>query len=52
MRRVDRERLDYILAHQHLRNEIYGLHFVPATQGSPDLRLREPGEKRCSAARP
>ena len=50
MRRVDRERLDYILAHQHLRNEIYGLHFVRERLGSHDLRLRESGEKMFSVA--
>ena len=50
MRRVDRERLDYILAHQHLRNEIYGLHFVRERLGSHDLRLRATGEKMFSIA--
>ena len=50
MRRVDIERLDYILAHQHLRNEIYGLHFVRERLGSHDLRLQATGEQMFSIA--
>ena len=47
MMKVDREKLDYILSHQHLRNEIYGLHFVRERLGSHDLRLRATGEQVC-----
>jgi len=50
MMKVDREKLDYILSHQHLRNEIYGLHFVRERLGSHDLRLRATGEQTFSIA--
>ena len=45
MRRVDRSKLNYILSHQHLRNEIFGLHFVRERIGSHDKRIRSNGEQ-------
>ena len=50
MRKVDRNRLNYILGHQHLRNEVFGLHFVRERLGSHDLRLRAAGEQTFSIA--
>ena len=43
--KVDRERLNYILGHQHLRNEIFGLHFVRERLSSNDIRLKGTGEE-------
>jgi len=49
-RKVDRNRLNYILGHQNLRNEIFGLHFVRERLGSHDLKLRATGEEMYSVA--
>lgn len=49
-RKVDRNKLDYILGHQNLRNEVFGLHFVRERLGSTDLRLRASGEQMYSVA--
>ena len=43
-RKLDRRRLDYILGHQKLRNELFGLHFVRERIDSTDKRLLANGE--------
>ena len=45
MRKVDKTRLNYILSHQQLRNEYFGLHFVRERLGTHDKRLRGFGEQ-------
>ena len=44
-RKLDRRRLDYILGHQKLRNELFGLHFVRERIDSTDKRLLAVGEQ-------
>jgi len=48
--KVDRNKLNYILGHQTLRSEIFGLHFVRERLSSLDLRLRGSGEGTYSVA--
>ena len=43
--KLDRGQLDYILGHQKLRNELFGLHFVRERVDSTDKRLRATGEQ-------
>jgi len=43
-RKLDRRKLDYILGHQKLRNELFGLHFVRERIDSTDKRLLASGE--------
>jgi len=43
-RKLDRRQLDYILGHQKLRNELFGLHFVRERIDSTDKRLLANGE--------
>jgi len=50
MRKVDKTRLNYILSHQQLRNEYFGLHFVRERLGTHDKRLRGFGEQTFSIA--
>lgn len=47
--KLDRAQLDYILGHQKLRNELFGLHFVRERVDSTDKRLRATGEQMYSA---
>ena len=42
--KLDHRRLDYILGHQKLRNELFGLHFVRERIDSTDKRLLANGE--------
>jgi len=48
-RKLDRRRLDYILGHQKLRNELFGLHFVRERIDSTDKRLLAVGEQVYSS---
>ena len=50
MRKVDRNRLNYILGHQHLRNEVFGLHFVRERISSNDKRIWTDHEEGFSVA--
>ena len=43
-RKLDQRKLDYILGHQKLRNELFGLHFVRERIDSTDKRLLANGE--------
>ena len=43
-RKLDRRKLDYILGHQKLRNELFGLHFTRERIDSTDKRLLANGE--------
>jgi len=49
-RKVDRNRLNYILGHQNLRSELFGLHFVRERLSSLDNRLTAAGEQTYSVA--
>merc|ERR1712088_250295 len=50
MRKVDRNRLNYILGHQHLRSEVFGLHFVRERISSNDKRIWTDHEEGFSVA--
>ena len=47
---VDKNRLNYILGHQHLRNEVFGLHFVRERVSSNDKRIWTSQEEGFSVA--
>jgi len=48
-RKLDRRKLDYILGHQKLRNELFGLHFTRERIDSTDKRLLANGELAYSS---
>ena len=50
LKKVDRSRLDYILGHQQLRNEMFGLHFVRERISSNDKRISTNHEEGYSVA--
>jgi len=46
--KVDMMRLEYIMGHQKLRNEMFGLHFVRERISSTDKKIRAIGEQMYS----